>query len=176
MIGKLVMAAAWILAAGTALHAEASTPERAPSVRTTDVHLAQIMPAHCVAVAADGDTATIVLSRDELDSLAAIGRPADGNEAARQAWIAGMRAKALLAHLGARDGRGCQVVQGSLPPDTRFVVGRLLEQGHATVFTRHLDLPEPVLQIRYVDGAASGEEAFLLLDGTYIWGYGTWVS
>lgn len=55
-------------------------------------------------------------------------------------------------------------------------MGQLLEQGHATVFTRRLNLPEPMIEIRHVDTQLNGWEEFRLLDGTEIWSGTVWVS
>lgn len=174
---KVVMFVAWALAASTAGDVRATSSQSEMRIRTQEVHLAMDVPTPCVAVAAGRDVATIVLSRDELDRIAAVRTRVDASEAARLAFIAGMRARALLGQLGsARDARGCVAVQGAVPFDARFLVGQLLEQGHATVFTRGLKLPEPVLRIRHVDTLLNGWEEFRLLDGTEIWGYGTWVS
>ncbi|WP_158884093.1 hypothetical protein [Rhodanobacter sp. L36] len=157
------------------VHAEEPKPGTGTNIQT--VHLSEIVPARCVAVTADGGVATIVLSREELDGLAGFDKPVDDNNAlTRQAWINGTRAKALLTQLGAIDARGCQVVQGTLPFDVRFVVGLLLEEGHATIFTRQLNLPEPVLEIRHVNKRFFGWEEFRLLNGTQVWSYDTWTA
>lgn len=81
-----------------------STPARTQDLRSQDgfrvtsqrVHLAETVPVPCVAVAAPRAEATIVLSREELEGLAAVRTRVDDSEPARLAFIAGMRARALL--------------------------------------------------------------------------------
>jgi len=83
-------------------------------------------------------------------------------------------ARELQKQLGlTRDMRDCDLVVGVVSLDARFMVGHMLEQGHAVVFARRLNLPEPVLKIRHVDTLMDGWDGFRLLDGTLIWGYGT---
>ena len=177
MIRRSAMVLAWVLAASASANSCAASPQKDMQISTQEVHLAENVPVGCVAVMAEHDMATIVLSREELDRLATVSTRVDASETARLAFIAGSRARALLKQLGpARDVRGCQVVQGVVPLDARFLVGQLLEHGHATVFARRRDLPEPTIQIRHVNTPVNGLEEFLLLDGTEIWGYGTWVS
>lgn len=152
-------------------------PQDGFRVTSQMVHLAEAVPVPCVAVAAQRTEATIVLSRTELEGLAAVRTRVDNSEPARLAFITGDRARALLKQIGpARDAHGCQVVQGTVPLDPGFLVGKLLEQGHATVFTKRLNLPEPVVEVRHVDTELNGREEFRLLDGTVIWSYGVWVS
>ncbi len=168
------MVVAWILAT-TATASGAASSQNDTRISTQEVHLAENVPVPCVSVAAEHGAATIVLSREELDRLAEVKTRLDASETARLALIAGSRARALLTQLGPRpDARGCLVVQGVVPLDTRFLVGQLLTEGHATVFTRRLNLPEPSLQIRHVSTLYDGWDEFRLLDGTEIWGYGTW--
>lgn len=164
-----------------ALSASARAQELKPQdgfrVTSQRVHLTEAVRVPCVAVAAQRVEATIVLSREELEGLAAVHTRTDDSEPARLAFIAGMRARALLGQLGpGRDVRGCQVVQGGVPLDAGFLVGQLLEQGHATVFTKRLNMPEPIIEIRHVNTLLNGWEEFRLLDGTMIWSYGVWVS
>lgn len=106
-----------------------STPGRTQDLRSQDgfrvtsqrVHLAETVPVPCVAVAAPRAEATIVLSREELEGLAAVRARVDDSEPARLAFIAGMRARALLGQVGpGRDAHGCQVVQGAVPMDPGF--------------------------------------------------------
>ena len=177
MIRRSAMVVAWLLAASTTANGRTASLQSGIRISTQKVHLAENVPVPCVAVTAEHGVATIVLSREELDRLAAVDTRVDASETARLAFLGGIRARALLEQLGpARDAHACLVVQGVVPFDSRFLVGQLLEQGHATVFIRRLNLPEPMLQIRHVNTLLNGWEEFRLLDGTEIWGYSTWVS
>lgn len=166
---------AWVLVGAATANGRAANTQSDGRISTQDVHLAESVPVPCVAVAAERGVAMIVFSREELDRLAAVSSWRGAGEPARLALIAGSRARLLLKQLGpAHDARGCQSVQGVVPFDARFLVGQLLEKGHATVFTRRSNLPEPTLQVRHVSTLLDGRDEFVLLDGTEIWSYGTW--
>lgn len=75
-----------------------------------------------------------------------------------------------------RDSRGCLNVSGELPRGVSYLIGWMSEHGHAAVFARRLNLPEPVIIVRHVETKVSRYEDFLLPDGTEIWGCGVWVS
>jgi|GEM_PF-2500790 len=174
MFGRSAVVTTWILAMTMMANSHATSSQNERRISTQKVHLAESVPVHCVAVLADHGVATIVLSREELDSLATVTTWDDSNEASRLAFIAGSRARELQKQIGlTHDIRGCALVDGVVSLDARFLVGHMLEQGHAAVIARRLNLPEPVLQIRHIDTLMDGWDEFHLLDGTQIWGYGT---
>lgn len=146
-------------------------------ITTRQVPLLQGVPGRCIAVEATGGVATIVISRDLIDGLA--GRDEKALEAtiSRMDFLASGRARDLLKLLSdKRDRMGCQRVVSPLPLDTRYLIGWLLEKGRAAVFTHRLGLPEPAIVVRHTHTRVFGMEDFILLDGTRIWGYSTWVS
>ncbi|HEY0197893.1 MAG TPA: hypothetical protein VGC19_05025 [Rhodanobacter sp.] len=146
-------------------------------IATRTVHLLQGVPSECVSLEDHGQAATIVLPRDELERLAARNEKADDGKLDRMEFLASGRARDFLKMLGrARDGYGCIAFTGKLPQDSTYLIGWMLEQGKAAVFTKRLRLPEPVIVVRHTDTRLFGYEDFLLLDGTPIWSYGTWVT
>lgn len=146
-------------------------------ITTHQVPLLNKLPTACVALESKGGLATIVIPADELHRLATRDEKALEGKISRMDFLASGRARDLLKLLSTeRDSRGCQEIRGQLPLDTTYLIGWLLEQGHAEVFTHHLNLPEPFIIVRHINTPIFGTEEFLLQDGTEIWGYGTWVS
>lgn len=67
-------------------------------------------------------------------------------------FLASGRARDLLKLLShRRDRMGCQRLRDGIPTDTAYLIGWLLEQGHAAVFTQRLHQPEPAIIVRRVD-------------------------
>jgi hypothetical protein len=146
-------------------------------VTTQTVHLLTDMPTACVSLPASHAAATIVLSRDELDRLAAPHMPEEDAGLKRLDLLAESRAREFLKTLGKdHDANGCVPVRGKVSMETGFLIGWLLEHGHALVITRRLRLPEPVIIVRHTDTRLFGYEDFLLTDDSVIWRYSTWVS
>jgi hypothetical protein len=146
-------------------------------ITTQRVPLLAGLPAACVGLDVKSGAATIVIPIGELNRLADRDEEAIENNISRMDFLASGRARDLLKLLSAeRDSRGCQRLRRELPMDTSYLVGWLLEQGRVAVFTHHLDLPEPAIVVRHIDGQLSGYEVFMLMDGTVIWSHGTWVS
>ncbi|WP_139350215.1 hypothetical protein [Rhodanobacter sp. C03] len=167
------------MVAATVAYAQDRTPI-APSgtrVTTQTVQLLTGMPAACVSLAAEHTAAMIVLPRDELDRLAAPHTPVEEAGLMRLDLLAESRAREFLKTLGKdHDDHGCVAVRGKVSMDTGFLIGWLLEHGHALVITKRMRLPEPVVIVRHTDTRLFGYEEFLLTDDSVIWGYGTWVS
>lgn len=121
---------------------------------TTRITLRQQLAASCVSVA--GAQTTILLDRAELERLAML-KPAAAaaveDDAQRLARLAGVRAQAVLASTGkARDRFGCAVVQeGKESADTHYLLGQLLERGHAAVWTQAPAGFAPAIEVRRVD-------------------------
>jgi hypothetical protein len=146
-------------------------------ITTHRVSLLGVLPAPCIALEARGGVATIVLSRDTVDRLAARDEHAVENKISRMDFLASGRARELLKLLvPGRDHLGCQRLRGKPTSEIAYLVGWLLEQGRAAVFTPRFSGPEPAVVVRHTDTALFGTEDFLLPDGTVIWGYGVWVS
>lgn len=145
-------------------------------VATDRVSLLGTLPTSCIALEAEGGSATIVLSRQTLELLAARDVHALERKVSRVELLASGRARELLKFLApGRDRFGCQRLRGKPPMNTSFLVGWLLEQGRAVVFTPRFSGPEPAIIVRHTDTSVSGFEDFRLLDGTVIWSYGVWV-
>lgn len=141
------------------------------------VSLSGRLPAACATLGTRGGVATIVIPIDELNRLADRDEHAIENRISRVDFLASGRARDLLKLLSTdRDSRGCKRLRGELAPDTSYLIGWLLEQGRVLVFTRNLNLPEPAIVVRHVDGQVSGYEVFALVNGTVFWSYGVWVS
>lgn len=146
-------------------------------ITTHRVSLLGALPASCIALEAKGGSATIVLPRETVDWLAARDVHAVENRVPRMEFLASGRARELLKLLVAgRDHLGCQRLRGKPSMETTFLVGWLLEQGHAAVFAPRFGGPEPAIVVRHTDTLLSGFEDFRLLDGTVIWSYSVWVS
>ncbi|UYB53856.1 hypothetical protein OCJ37_07920 [Xanthomonas sp. AM6] len=113
--------------------APAAIPETQQRIAT-----AQRMAPPCLSIAVE--RATISLSGHELVRAAQARRAsatAPADDAQRLAWIAGGRAQALLAVASdERDRFGCTLLDREhVPADGLYLVGRLLEGGHAAVWT-----------------------------------------
>ena len=171
MVGMLALA-------GTLqAHDRVETTPDGTRITTRQVPLLEGVPGRCIAVEATGSVATIVISRDRVDSLANRDEKALEATISRMDFLASGRARDLLKLLsGKRDSMGCQRAVSPLPLDTRYLIGWLLEKGRAAVFTHRLGLPEPVIVVRHTHTRVFGMEDFILLDGTRIWAYSTWVS
>lgn len=145
-------------------------------IATHQVSLLTELPAPCISLEAEGGAATLVIPRNEVNRLAARDEKAVEDGISRMDFLASGRARDLLKLMSdQRDDRGCQRIRGKLPLDTTYLIGWLLEHGRVAVFTHRFHLPEPAIIVRRTDGQLSGYESFLLLDGTMIWSYGTWV-
>ncbi|MGP1666530.1 MAG: hypothetical protein ACTS5I_11590 [Rhodanobacter sp.] len=161
------------------LHAQeqAVTKPDGTRITTRQVPLLAGVPASCIALETRSGKATVVLSKEDLDRLAARDERAVESDISRMELLASGRARDLLKSLSSqRDSRGCQRVIGALPFDTNYLVGWLLEQGKAAVYMPQRNLPEPVIVVRRIDSQLSGYEIFSLLDGTEVWSYSVWVS
>ncbi|KGE52025.1 hypothetical protein WCN79_13355 [Xanthomonas axonopodis pv. vasculorum] len=150
MQGHALLFGVWLV---LACHAHAQARQHTDT--TTRVMLRQQLAASCVSVAAA--QATILLDRAELEHLAsatpAAGAAAADEDAQRQALLAAKRAQALIAPTGkAYDRFGCAVAQDDRESaDTRYLAGRLLEQGQAAIWTQSPPGFAPALEVRRVD-------------------------
>lgn len=133
------LAYAVLLGAACSSACPAQTDAQIPVTRQR-VALAQTLAPPCVSVTVEH--ATIVLSRTELERAAQAERASTDatqkDEAQRLAWIAGRRAQALLDVAGdGRDRFGCApVAVKKVPSDSLYLLGQLLERGHAAVWAR----------------------------------------
>jgi hypothetical protein len=154
-------------------------PQEGMRITKLRVSLLGVLPASCVALESERGRATIVLPRKTLDRLAKRDEDAVEDTISRREFLASGRARELLSLLGpGRDQFGCQRLQGKPSMETSYLVGWMLEQGHAAVVTRRLGKPEPepAIIVQHTDTLIFGYEDFLLLDGTKIWGYSVWVA
>lgn len=175
---RFLLATVAIVAAFT-LYAQDRTTVAPNGTRMT-AHTVQLltgMPAACVSLPAKGSAAVIVLPRDELDRLAGPHTAVEEAGLKRIDLLAESRAREFMKTLGTgHDRYGCVAVSEKVSLETSYLIGWLLERGHALVITNGQRLPEPVVVVRHVDAKIVGWEEFLLADGRAIWSYGTWVS
>jgi len=175
---RVLLAMAAIVAA-FALYAQDRTTVTPNGTRITahTVQLLTSMPAACVSLPAKGSAAVIVLPRDELDRLAGPHTAVEEAGLKRVDLLAESRAREFMKTLGTgHDRHGCVAVSEMVSLETSYLIGWLLEHGHALVITQGHGLPEPAITVRHVDAKIVGWEEFLLADGRAIWSYGTWVS
>jgi len=152
-------------------------PQEGTRITKVRVPLLGTLPASCVALEGERGKATIVLPRKTLDWLAERDEDAVEEKISRTEFLASGRARELLSLLGAgRDQFGCQRLQGKPSMETSFLVGWMLEQGHAAVVTRRLGKPEPAIIVQHTDTLIYGYEDFLLPDGAAVWCFSVWVA
>lgn len=96
MVRRSAVALAWVLVGVATANGRAANTQSDSRISTQDVRLAESVPVPCVAVVAEPGVATIVVSREELERLAAVSSWRDADEPARLAFIAGSRALKVL--------------------------------------------------------------------------------
>lgn len=132
----------------------------------------------CVSI--QGVGARILLSENELRELSLRHGQPYASEDERLARIAGDRAALLLGALSdGRDASGCRwsSVAGPGPNhDAVYLVGDLIENGHAMVIRDGASRPEVQVVVRDANGAGSGFRYFELLDGTAFFSFMTWIT
>ncbi len=149
------------------------------------VSLLSSAPASCIALEAENGAATIVLPLQEIEELAA--RDADRPDIIHVVLVDGPPTKPMLYPRSARallklvqperDVRGCRRVQLDRAPSiVNGLIGGLLEEGHAAVYTHHLNLAEPALVVRHVTSKIFGYDVLVLLDGTLVLHCPLWIS
>lgn len=132
----------------------------------------------CVSVR--GNQARILLPRNQLMELSQRGKRSFQNEEERIAFIAGDRARALLATAtGEMDASGCEMVdlaKADPMSGSVYLVGQLIESGEATVIRDGADKAETSITVRDYNGAVAGFRSFGFADGDTFLMYQTWVS
>jgi hypothetical protein len=126
---------------------------RPPSGITIDetrtVSLPSDLPARCVSLETGG--ATVVLDRDDIESAAAFSASTKWkSEEERLAFIAGSRAREMLAHLtDSKDATGCFRLSPLGNSEAIYLVGQLIENGKVAIYIGQHNTLLKSIQVRY---------------------------